>query len=350
MPVEIISVDNHSQLVEFCNFPRYIYSRGEYPLVSGDPSSTFNPNQNPVMMHIMGNCFMAFRGRKPVGRIAAIKDTLNPDQETGFFGCFECLDDPEAAAGLIHQAYQWLLANGCQKMLGPATFNSNQQVGILIEGFERGYQPMMPFNPPYYRDLLESAGLVKLTDLLSFHWHREMGLPSKIAAAAARTEKLKGVTLRGINLFNPRADVELVREVYNKSMAANWGFVPLTGAEVLAMLNYCARSADPNLLLAVLVDNIPAGVLMFTPSPFPSRPHLKSVRAAILGVVPEFRHRGLDSLLMEQAINNLLRYGYDEADISQVHEDNAVMLKIIKKVLGAGQTRRFRIYQQVEQN
>jgi L-amino acid N-acyltransferase YncA len=230
-------------------------------------------------------------------------------------------------------------------MIGPATFNTNQQVGMLVEGYQQGYQHMMPFNPPYYPELIEAAGMEKLTDLLTFRWRREQGVPAKVAAAAKRAAGISGVTLRRINLYQPAADIDLVRAVFNKSMSANWGFIPLTRAEVASMLSYCSSFADPDLLLTVLVNNQPAGILMFTPSPFPSRPGLKSVRAAILGVVPEYRRKGLDSLMMEQAIKNLLKSGYHEADLSQVHEDNNIMIKIITRIFEGDQTRRFRIFQ-----
>lgn len=344
MSLEISEVTNHRQLTEFCLFPQKIYSQGEYPVATGDPARIFNPDHNPVMHHLMGCCFMAFRNGRAVGRVAAIKDLLNPDQKAGFFSCFECENDPGAATGLLKKAYQWLEKNGCTKMLGPATFNTNQQVGILVEGFDKGYQPMMPYNPPYYPELIVAAGLEKLTDLLSFQWQREMGIPAKVSSTSQRAREIPGVTLRRINLAGPGSDIELVRHVYNLSMSENWGFIPLTRAEVGAMLDYCARFADPDLLMALIVENKPAGILLFTPSPLPTRPGAKSVRAAIIGMIPAFRHKGLDSLMMAEAITTLNKKGYHEADISQVHEENRVMLKIITKVLKAEQTRRFRIY------
>lgn len=345
MSVEVLTVSNQHQLVDFCVFPGKIYSRSENPNNMSDPTSIFNPAHNPVLQHLDGCNFMAIKEGRAVGRVAATKDLLNPDPATGFFGCFECLNDPEAAAALLAKTREWLRENGCSRMVGPATFNTNQQVGMLVEGFENGYQYMMPYNPSYYPALMEAAGMEKLTDLLTFRWRREQGVPSRVAAAAGRAAGIAGVTLRRINLRHPAADVDLVRAVYNHSMAANWGFIPLTRAEVAAMLSYCAGSADPDLLLAVLVENKPAGILLCTPSPFPSRPGLKSVRAAIMGVVPEFRHRGLDSLMMQEVIKNLIKNGYHEADLSQVHEDNSIMLSIITRAFEGEFTRRFRIYQ-----
>ena len=345
MSVEVLTVANHRQLVDFCVFPTRIYSRSENPNNINDPTGIFNPTQNPVMQHLEGCNLLVFRDGKLVGRVAATRDLLNPDPATGFFGCFECLNDPGAATALLDGARDWLREEGCTRMIGPATFNTNQKVGMLVEGFEKGYQYMMPFNPQYYPELMAAAGMEKLTDLLTFRWRREQGIPAKVAAVAGRAGRNPGVTLRRINLYHPAADVDLVRTVYNQSMSANWGFIPLTRAEVAAMLSFCAGSADPDLLLAVLVDKQPAGILLFTHSPFTSRPGLKSVRAAIMGVVPELRHRGLDSLMMLEAIKNLIKNGYHEADLSQIHEDNSVMLKIITRVFEGEQTRRFRIYQ-----
>jgi len=345
LSLEIKIVENYHQLAAFTRIPRALAAYrepGRQP--QPDSLSNYDPACNPVHQHLTAGYFIALREQFPVGRIAAIRDSLNPDPETGFFGCFECENDPEAAAALVAAARQWLINNGCPRMIGPATFNTNQQVGLLIEGHEAGPQIMLPYNPPYYRNLLENAGLLKETDLVTFSWFSEMGIPEKVVQASQRALSNKKVGLRRLNPYNAMAETAVVRDLFNRSMSANWGFIPLTLQESAAMLNYCCIFADPELILTVMDDGQPAGILMFLPaSPSgPARP--STVRAAILGVVPEYRHRGLDSCLIAEAIRTMIRKGYRQADISMIHEENKVMIKIITQVIGSSLTRRYRVY------
>lgn len=330
---------------DFVGISRILPAYRKINLPLQDSITNYDPSSNPVLRHLRAEFFIAFREGGPVGRIAAIKDFLNTDAGTGFFGCFECKDDPEAASALIETARLWLADNGCGKMIGPATFNTNQQVGILIEGHEQGPQIMLPFNPPYYQKLMEDSGLVKQTDLLTFSWYREMGIPQKVAITAERARSDKGVRLRRFNLMDIAFEARLVRDMFNQSMAANWGFIPMTTEESAGMLNYCRAYADRDLLLSIWVEEEPAGILLFLPTGFPGRARSRSVRAAVLGVVPRYRHRGLDSRLIEHSMNVMLEKGYEQADISLVHEENRVMIKIINQIVGPSQTRRYRIYE-----
>lgn len=344
MSFKIKIVEHFREMKDFVGISRVLPAYREINLPLQDSITSYDPSSNPVLRHLRTEFFIAYREGGPVGRIAAIKDFLNPDAGTGFFGCFECEDDPEAASALIETARLWLADNGCGRMIGPATFNTNQQVGILIEGHEQGPQIMLPFNPPYYQKLMEDSGLAKQTDLLTFSWYKEMGLPPSVAKMAERTRSDKSVHLRRFNLTDIASEARLVRDMFNQSMAANWGFIPMTTEESVGMLSFCQAFADRDLMLSVWVEREPAGILLFLPTAFPGRTRPRSVRAAILGVIPRHRHRGLDSYLIEHSINVMLDKGYEQADISLVHEDNSVMLKKINQIVGSSQTRRYRVY------
>lgn len=345
MSLEIRKVKNIRDLTVFTQLPGMISGyRVSGEIARPDQRANYDPAANPVHHHLKTGYFMAYRESKPVGRIAAIIDLLNPRKETGFFGCFECENDPEAASQLLNTACQWLWQNGATKMIGPATFNTNQQVGILIEGHELGPQPMLPHNPPYYRNLLEMSGLVKHTDLLTYSWLNEMGVPKRIARVADRVRKMQEVTIRRINASNIIREAPLVRDMFNGSMSANWGFIPLTTGESAAMLSYCSALADTDLMITVWYRGKPAGIALFLPCGHSGDDSPKSVRAAILGVLPQYRHKGLDSYMIEYMITTMLRKNYQWADISMIHEDNTAMLKIVTEVIGAPLTRRYRVY------
>lgn len=337
-------VKNIRDLAEFTAVPGRIPEYRKWWGLVADQTANYDPSSNPVQQHLKNGYFIVYRDGFPVGRIAAIKDFLIPDRETGFFGCFECQKDPEAVSALVDAAFQWLVRNGCSKMIGPATFNTNQKVGLLVDGLHRGPQPLLPYNPPYYGPLLEKAGLVKHTDLLTFSWRKEMGIPEKVARAAEKVRITTDASIRRINPFNIRFEAPLVRDLFNGSMSANWGFIPLTFEESAAMLDYCSMFADPDLIITVWYTGRPAGITIFLPTDISGKAPSRTVRAAIMGVLPQYRHRGLDSYMIEYLINTMLRKGYEAADISMIHEENAVMLKIVTQVIGAELSGRYRVY------
>lgn len=344
MPLEIKKISHIHDLMSFVRVPLRISSYRGTATPLPDNISNYNPASNPVHAHLNTAYYIACRDKTPVGRIAAIRDLLNPNPETGFFGCFECEDDPEAASALIDSARQWLVENGCLRMIGPATFNTNQEVGVLIEGHDTAPRAMLPYNPPFYPALLEKSGLVKHTDLVAFGWSREMGIPAKVARAAERVRSRGKAVIKRLDLVNIMYEAGLVRDLFNRSMQANWGFIPLTTGESAAMLSFCKTYADRDLMLTVWVEGEPAGVLLFLPISLSGPQPARALRVAILGVDPRYRHRGLDSYMLERSIQTMLEKGYDTADISLIHEDNKVMIKIVTQGFGSPQTRRYRVY------
>ncbi|NIP83059.1 MAG: hypothetical protein GWM90_29060, partial [Gemmatimonadetes bacterium] len=79
----------------------------------------------------------------------------------GFFGFFDCADDPEAAAALLERAEAWLSERGLTSARGPVSPSLNHEAGLLVDGFDEPPVIMTPWNPPYYGRLVESAGYHK---------------------------------------------------------------------------------------------------------------------------------------------------------------------------------------------
>ncbi|MFZ5633464.1 MAG: hypothetical protein ACOY40_11515 [Bacillota bacterium] len=345
MSLTIKEVGNIHDMVQFVGIPETITAYREMGAeVEPDRPANYNPAFNPVHQHLKTACFMVCRDNMPVGRIAAIKDFLNPDAGTGFFGCFECENDAEAASALLGAVQRWLLNNGCPRMIGPATFNTNQQVGFLMEGSEYGPRPMLPYNPPYYCELMEKSGLVKHADLFSFSWFKDMGIPPQMSRAAERARRNPAVSIKTLKFRDMRYEALLVRDMFNQSMSANWGFIPLTTAESLSIIKFCRTYADRDLLITVWVEERPAGILIFLPTSLSGTTPPRSARLSILGVAPRYRYRGLDSYMISHAFNIFSEKDYDSADISMIHEDNKILLKTVTQAAGLKQTRLYRVY------
>jgi len=304
----------------------------------------FQPFFHPVLHHIDYGLFVARDGRRPVGRVAAIIDTHYPDPRVGFFGLFEAHRDQEAATSLLQAAGGWLRDRGKTVMLGPVSFNTNQKVGLVIDGFGRPPQPSLPFNPPYYQELLEGAGLKKEIDLLAYLWDPAGADTARLDSVAERARRrIPGLALRRLGGMTLMGAAGAIREVFNRSMAAGWGFVPLTDREVAAFVQALAFRGRGIYILAETATG-PAGISLSLPVEQAGafRP-AACFRLAILGVVPEYRNRGLAAVLIQETVRAYARRGLRRVEFSLVAESNVPMARIIE-LSQAAVVQRCRVY------
>ncbi len=195
--------------------------------------------RNPWFEHAEAELFIARRGGEDVGRISAHIDHRWDEfhgGDDGMFGFFDAEDDPETVAALVDAAAGWLRSRGRERMLGPMDFTLNDECGILIEGFDQPSMILEPWHPPYYASQLERAGLEKQIDLLMWElWFGELKAGTELHPlihAAAQKSRDEGVVLRPMRKREMKAEVGRFMDVYNEAWGRNWGFVPITEAEV----------------------------------------------------------------------------------------------------------------------
>lgn len=346
MQIKVTPVRSFGDLVLFCRLPSLIREARSYmeEIAPEDPAF-YLPSSNPSLSHIDLSLYIAWQDSRPAGRISASYDRLNPRSDVAFFGSLVCQNSSAVLQALLKEARRFASRYNCRYLIGPATFNTNQQVGLLIEGFTHGPQYMLPYNPPYYQQLLEECGLHREADLLTFSWSAAQGIPDRIREKAARArENMPTARVRPVNPASIFQEAHIISEIFNQSMSQVWGFIPVRPEETLATLHSCMQDIHPSLQLILEVGGKPAGVLLFFPAPATNRTGIKSVRAGIMGIVPEYRKRGLDALLIKRAIELFLQRGYNEADLSQVHDSNVNMLNLLSKTFQLKQTRRYRVY------
>jgi len=156
--VSVEEVSGRAAFKRFFEFP-YLQFREEprwsAPLV-GYERKRLDPHQ-PYFDRGDGEYFLARRGGTVAGRISA--HVAAKGEEAGWFGFYDVVDDPAVAAALIAAARDWLRERGCTTMTGPASFTADEELGILVEGFEIAGTTGRPWHPPWYAAHLESAGL-----------------------------------------------------------------------------------------------------------------------------------------------------------------------------------------------
>lgn len=280
---------------------------------------------NPFFQHAEADYFLAERGGEVVGRIAAIHNRLHNDvhhDRVGFFGFFECINDFTVAAPLLETAAAWLRARGLDTIRGPMSFSVNDECGLLIDGFDTPNTLMMPHNPTYYLPLLETAGLVKARDLICLQGgahEAPVPAPERTERAVALILKRYGLRLRPLNVKRFGEEVEIVKRLYNAAWEHNWGYVPMTDAEI----DHLAASFRPVVVpeLVPFVETADGEAIAFglalpdlnqalagnrSGRTFPAaltmlwklrRRKITRARILLLGILPEWRGKGIDSAL-----------------------------------------------------
>jgi len=325
---------------------------------------------NPFYREADRALFIARRDGRPVGRIAAIENRAHNrfhSDRTGFFGFFECVDDAEAARGLFAAAEGWLRARGLTTIRGPMNPSTNQDCGLLVDGFDQHPQFLTSWNPPYYESLVRGAGLAPVKDLLGYwlpYGDPSRRPPERFEALARRAAAKARLSFRDLEPRHFWREVELAWEIYNSAWDDNWGFVPMTHDEFLHMAKSLRPVLLPRFAFVAEIDGVPAG-FMLSVADFNlvfkhirngrllptglfrilfGKSRLRTGRIIALGIRKEFRTAGLLPLFMHEAVRRAIAWGSPGAEASWVLEENHAMRQPLES-FGGYVYRRWRIYE-----
>lgn len=366
--IRIDTVTTRSGLKRFIRFPWRVYSGDPNwvpPLIT-EVKAKLDRAKNPFFEHAAMELFLARRGEEITGRAAAIVDE-NHNRAHGekvvFFGLYESLDDPDTAGALLGAVAAWGAARGMDVLRGPMNLSMNDECAFLAEGFDSPPTIMMPYNPRYYLDLMTACGMAKAKDLFAFRLSRDHVTAAKVAAVVERSQKEFPFTLRTVDMKNLDREAGIVALVYNSGWEKNWGFVPWTANEMKHMVKALKQIADPELVIFAEREGKPAGFALGLPDyneilkglngrlfPFGlfklllGRKKIKGMRAAVFGLMPEYRHTGLSYLLYSELEKRAVRRGYAWGELSWQLEDNDAINRFAASI-GARLYKRYRIYE-----
>lgn len=362
-------MESAADLQVFLDLPYHFYRNDPVwvPPLRSDQRGQFDHKTNPFLDHCEYALFVLWQDGKPAGRIAAFFDTLANEfwnQPVGLFGYYECPPDPQAAKLLLETARKWLGEHGMQVMRGPWSFVS-QEWGAVVDGYEPSPVVMAPYNPPYYNDHFTDFGMLKVKDLLVYVIDAREGyrIPERILTLTDRVAERYGVRVRPIDMKRLDEEVETIIALSNASLEHNWGYSPVTEAEVRAMAHDLKPVIQPKgVLFAEDSTGRPIGFGITIPDvnrilkqihgrmlPFGwlrllwGIPRLTHYRMFALGVIPEYHGKAIDSLLY-RALYEAVFSPEMRMEINYVLEDNGPMNNAILK-LGARPLRRYRVYE-----
>lgn len=329
-----------------------------------------SPAKNPFFQHADAEYFLAERGGEVIGRIAAVHNRLHNETHSdrvGFYGFFEAIDDQAVADALFDAAAEWLRPRGLDTIRGPASFSVNDECGLLVDGFDSVPTIMMPHNPPSYVRLTEAAGFTKAKDLLVYTGgdeHRLIGVPERLDRAVATILKRNGLTVRALDLSDFENEVERIKRLYNKAWERNWGFVPMTDAEIDHLAEQFKPVVVPEMVPFLEKDGevVAFGLALpdlnvafrrnrsgaFIPGILRAlwllkRRRISRLRILLLGVVPEFRGKGLDAALYHWIWTRGNGLGFTWGEAGWILEDNPAMNVALEK-MGFHRYKTYRLY------
>ena len=369
--IRIEPVKDQAGLKQFVRFPGGVYRKDPawVPPLNVERLHFFS-TKNPYFQHARWQCWLAYRGTVPVGRISAQIDDLylsRHDSQTGFFGLLEAEDSAEVFLALFQTAEAWLRAEGMTTVQGPFNLSINQECGLLVEGYEDPPMVMMGHARPYYAQHVEASGYHKTQDLLAYCLGINFPLPSGVTKFLS---KAKGsVRIRPLRRKHLQEELTIIKEIYEEAWSENWGFLPFTNAEFDELGQQMKLFVEDDFVQIAEIDGIPSAMLVAFPNLHEVIHDLdgrlwpwgwikilwrlkvaypKTGRVALMGVRRRFQSSPMGAVMaygMIQAVRQAgLRKKIERVELSWILEDNKPMRHILES-LGAESYKTYRLYE-----
>lgn len=362
-------VETRRQKKAFLNLPWRLYRGDKYwiPPLRQNQAELAGYKKHPFHETSDMQTFLATRDGEPVGRIAAILNHVHNEQhneQIGFFGFFESIDDLDVSRALFTAAREWLAERDIHKIRGPVNPSMNYECGLLIDGFDSSPFFMMTYNPSYYEKLVEDFGFKKTQDLFAYWGHIEMlsSLDEKLAAIAQSSKERFNVHTRTMDRSNFRREVELFLEIYNRALVGTWGFLPMTEGEIRHTSAGMRHLIIPEIAIIGEVDGEPIGCTFGFPDYNPrikaidgrlfpfgffkliwKKRNITRMRLISTNVVPEYQRWGVGLVLLAALAPQVGKSNVSECEFSWVLESNSLSRGSLEKG-GATCTKTYRLY------
>ena len=374
--IEVVPVTSARDRAAFLRLPYTLY-RGQpawRPPLRLERRMQLSEKSNKLMSHIAPQLFLARRAGRVVGRIAAFTNALHDEihgGRDGFFGYFDTIDDGDVGRELLEAAKAHLRAIGRTRVYGPMQWSVNEEVGLLVDGFEHPNVILMPYGEPRYPVVLESNGFSKATDMLAFRAElvaekRNTPIVRRLLRTSAREERL---TYRDLDRNAFAADVEKAMAIYNDAWADNWNALPYTPEQVAALagelkplmfeggFRFAELDGKPVAFGVVLPDlneairDADGRLNPLTAWRAIRRLKGRQVRGArlpLMGLVRELHNTTLGLAAITQLCEDLFaaseRQGFTHIEMSWILEDNIPMIRICEQAQGVPY-KRYRMYE-----
>ena len=369
--IRIVRVKDQADLKQFIRVPTAIYRSDPawVPPLFVERLHSLS-SKNPYFEHARWACWVAYRGKVPVGRISAQIDELyltRYDSRIGFFGSLEAEDSAEVFQALFQTAETWLQSEGMTAVQGPFNLSINQECGLLIKGYDDPPMVMMGHALPYYAEHVEAHGYQKVQDLLAYSLGIHFLIPPGVSRFLNKAKD--SVIIRPLRRKQLQEELVIIKEIYEEAWADNWGFVPFTDAEFAELGQHMKLLVEDDFVQIAEVDGTPCAMLVAFPNLHEvihdlhgrlwplgwlkilwrmKMAYPRTGRVVLMGVRRRFQSSPMGGLMaygMIEAVRQAgLRKHIKQVELSWILEDNKPMRHILES-LGADPYKTYRIYE-----
>lgn len=326
-------------------------------------------NNHPFWKHSERMTLFSYNKNEVVGSVTGIIDNnfiRFHNERTAYFGFFECVDDIEVACELFQELFKWLEENEIKKVIGPLNPSTNYECGLVVEGYNSPPKIMMPYNPYYYKKLIENAGFEKAKDLVAFRYTITDEKLERLNRLTKFCKKRNPeITVRTVNLKDFDNEVKKIKEIYESAWEKNWGFVPVSDEEFYWLAKKIKPLIVSDILQIAFFKEEPIGFLMALPDfnevqiklngkinlwnlfkvLFLTK-KIKTARLLTLGIKEKYRKIGVDVVLFYNSLIGGLKHNFKEAEFSWILEDNYITINSAIN-FGGEIYKRYRIYEKI---
>ncbi|MBM3422552.1 MAG: GNAT family N-acetyltransferase [Chlorobi bacterium] len=374
MTIEIRQVRTKKERRQFITFAWQVYrsdpelNRYWVPPVISDYMKTLDKEVYPLYDHADLAMFTAWKDGKLSGTIAAVENRRHNEiheDRVGFWGFFECFNDQAVADALFDAAAGWLRNKGLDTMRGPVSPSMNDQCGMLVKGFDSSPVFLMLYNPPYYNDLVQKAGHHIGQELLAWYIDQKLIDIERLRRISQHVMKREGLSVRVLDMKHFDREIDNMREIYNGAWEKNWGFVPMTDREFDCLAKSLKPIANPHYVyfvedrngrtigFSLSLPDINQALKHVNGNPLTPwglikylwyKRNINMVRTIVMGVLPEYRNKGIDSILNTWIADYGGKHGVFASEMSWVLKSNEAMSKLAK-VIGGRPYKEYVIYE-----
>ena len=374
--IEILKVETPADINRFLDLPYDLY-RGQSswaPPLRLERAEQLDPLKNPAARNLDRQLFMAVQSGKDVGRIAAFTNPdhdAQHDSETAFFGYFDAIDDPEVLKALLDEAQAWATTRGRPRIIGPAQWGVNEEVGLLVDGFEDPNVLLMSYGRPYYAPAVEAAGFTKVVDMLAFQANLNEGYPrpKMTRMMVDYAKRSDAITWRILDKKDFNGEIERAMHIFNDAWSENWGFLPFPDEAIQHLAKEMKPLIVPERFLMGSIDGELAAFLCLLPDlnelargfdgkllPFNwakliyrlKSQKAKQARIPLMGLRHKYHNTrkglALIATLCEESFETARQAGFTHCELSWILDDNEGMIAICKQA-SAKPYKTYRMYE-----
>lgn len=342
--VRIEKVTDKKGLKTFIEYHHELYEGNEFdaPNLYCDDFATLSKDKNAAFDFCEAEYFIAYKDGKPAGRIAGIinhKANDKWERKSVRFGWVDFIDDLEVSAALFDTVEQWGRGKGMTEIVGPLGFTDLDPEGMLIDGFDQLGTQATIYNYPYYPEHMEKlASWEKDNDYVEYKLIVPDEVPDKYAKIASMIEKRYNLHVKKLKrgeIFGADGYGQKIFNVINATFGHLYGYSELSQRQIDQYIKMYLPMADLNLITLIedrSADNKVVGVGITIPSLTKALQKCRKGRLfplgwwhvlralkfhktevvdlLLVGVLPEYRSKGANSLLFADLIPWYQRYGF----------------------------------------